>query len=83
MTHGFWSNGTFIDQFIWICKSDHDLPFITLKKTLSQRTLKANSISEQTEATGEMEKNKSKLHDLFVLNTLLAWRALICLFITI
>lgn len=55
MTYGFWSNGTFIDQFILIFISDHDLSSITLK-TLSQCTLKANHISEQTKAIGEMEK---------------------------
>lgn len=39
MTHRSWCNGTFIDQFILIFKSDHDLSFITSKKTLSQCTL--------------------------------------------
>lgn len=81
MTHRFWSNGTFIDQFILICKSDHDLSFITLKKTLSQCALKANCISEQTKAIGEMEKTKSKPHDFFFFNTLLAWRALLFVYL--
>lgn len=61
MTLKFWSKGEFIDQFIFIFKSDHDLSFITLKKTLSQCTMKANCTSEQTEAIGEMEKSPKAL----------------------
>lgn len=72
MTHGFWCNGTFIDQFILIFKSDHDLSFSTSKKTLSQRTLKANCISEQTEAIGEMEKQNQNY--MIFSSSFTAWR---------